>query len=126
MNKFHTRRLWYIGLFALGLSLATGLILFALQQNIHVFFTPSQLLASTHPTHYHFRLGGLVKKNSVKRETEGVGVTFLVTDLKKEILVRYNGILPDLFREGKGVIAEGTLCLPNQPLILPCSTPYLL
>lgn len=60
-------------------------------------------------TDYHFRLGGLVKTGSLTREKKGLGLQFVVTDLKKEVLVSYEGVLPDLFREGKGVIVEGKL-----------------
>lgn len=109
MNKIHKRRLYYLGCFALGLAIATGLILYALKQNINVFLTPSQLAASPLAPDYHFRLGGMVKKKTVRRNPGSLDVQFIVTDLKKDLLVRYTGILPDLFREGTGVIAEGSL-----------------
>jgi|SRR5579862_3631383 len=107
MNKLHKRRLYYIIFSAIGLTLAASFILFSLKQNINVFLTPSQI--STVNSDYHFRLGGMVKKNSVVREKSGLGVSFIVTDLKKEISVHYIGILPDLFHEGKGVITEGRI-----------------
>lgn len=107
MNKLHKRRLYFIMTFALGISIAAGLILYALKQNISVFMTPSQITSNL--IDYHCRLGGVVKKNSVRRDKEGLGVEFAVTDFKSEVVVRYQGILPDLFREGKGVIAEGHL-----------------
>jgi cytochrome c-type biogenesis protein CcmE len=109
MNKIHKRRLYYVGLFALGLSLAAGLILYALKQNINVFLTPSQIANTQLTSHYHFRLGGMVKKHSVTRDKNGLGVEFVVTDLKRDLSVRYIGVLPDLFREGTGVIAEGSM-----------------
>jgi cytochrome c-type biogenesis protein CcmE len=109
MNTIHKRRLYYIGLFALGLTIATGLILYALKQNINVFLTPGQLANAHISADYHFRLGGMVKVGSVARDKNGLGVAFIVTDLKRDLLVRYVGILPDLFRAGKGVIAEGSL-----------------
>lgn len=109
MNKIHKRRLYFVGLFIVGLALAAGLILYALKQNINAFLTPSQLQASQLVADYHFRLGGMVKKGSLMRDAEGLGVVFVVTDLKSEMKVRYVGVLPDLFREGKGVIAEGTM-----------------
>lgn len=108
MNKTHKQRLYYVVFFAIGLTIATSLILYALKQNINVFVTPSQLITSN-DTHYHFRLGGVVKKGSIVRDKEGLGVNFIVTDLKNEMLVRYVGILPDLFRENKGIVAEGNL-----------------
>ena len=86
-----------------------GLILFALKQNINVFVTPSEINAKERGSEYAMRLGGLVKTGSVKRDVQGLGVSFIVTDLKQDLPVRYEGVLPDLFREGKGVIAEGML-----------------
>lgn len=109
MNKIHKRRLYYVGLFALGLAVAAGLILYALKQNINVFLTPGQIANAHITADYHFRLGGMVKNGSVVRDHNGLGVEFVVTDLKRDLRVRYVGILPDLFREGKGVITEGSL-----------------
>lgn len=109
MNKIHKTRLTYLILFLLGLSIVAGLILYALKQNINVFLTPSELSAAKLPSHHTFRLGGQVKIDSVKRDSNSLQVQFIVTDLKKEVRVNYTGILPDLFREGKGVIALGYL-----------------
>lgn len=109
MNALQQRRLYYVVLFLLGLGLATGLVLYALKQNINVFFTPNQLANAHIVTDYHFRLGGVVKNGSVKRDKQGLGVHFIVTDFKRDLPVYYNGVLPDLFHEGKGVIAEGSL-----------------
>jgi cytochrome c-type biogenesis protein CcmE len=107
MNIIHKRRLYYISLLIIGLALAVGLILYALRQNINVFLTPSQIITAQLAPEHHFRLGGMVKKGSVQRDAQGLGVQFIVTDLQKEIHVHYSGILPDLFREGKGVVADG-------------------
>lgn len=110
MNHIHKRRLYYICFFGLGLSIATALVLFALKQNINVFYTPSELSQlTTIKTDYQFRLGGMVQTDSVRRQKNSLDVEFDVTDFKKLIHVKYSGILPDLFREGKGVIAEGHL-----------------
>lgn len=109
MNKIHKRRVYYVCLFAAGLALAAGLILYALTQNLNVFLTPTQLSETQVASDYHIRLGGIVKQGSIVRDHESLGVHFTVTDLKHDVPVRYNGILPDLFREGKGVIAEGFL-----------------
>jgi len=109
MNNIHRKRLYYIAIFAVGFSLAAGLILYALKQNINAFLTPSQLLTHALPTDYHLRLGGVVQTGSVVRDKESLGVDFIITDFKKGIPVHYVGVLPDLFREGKGVIAEGSL-----------------
>ena len=109
MNKIHQRRLYLVVLFLLGLTLASSLILYALKQNINVFLTPNQVSSSSLSTDYHFRLGGMVKKNSVVHDKTGLGMQFIVTDFKKDLQVRYSGVLPDLFREGKGVVASGNL-----------------
>lgn len=109
MNKIQKRRLYYIICCGLALCAAAGLILFALKQNINVFVTPTQLVSGRYPADYHFRLGGLVKRGSVIRSKDNLNVTFIVTDLKHELLVHYDGILPDLFREGTGVVVEGVL-----------------
>jgi cytochrome c-type biogenesis protein CcmE len=93
------------GLAALGA--AAALVLTAFQENLVFFFTPSQVAAREAPTGRTFRIGGMVEKGSVKRE--GVEVRFVVTDTAKSIPVLYNGALPDLFREGKGVVAQGQL-----------------
>jgi cytochrome c-type biogenesis protein CcmE len=93
------------GLVALGA--AAALVLTAFQDNLVFFFTPSQVAAKEAPTGRTFRIGGMVEKGSVKRE--GVEVRFLVTDTAKSIAVVYSGALPDLFREGKGVVAQGQL-----------------
>ena len=93
------------GLVALGA--ASALVLTAFQQNLVFFFTPSQVAAQEAPLGKTFRIGGMVEKGSVKRE--GVEVRFVVTDTAKTIAVVYRGALPDLFREGKGVVAQGQL-----------------
>lgn len=108
MNKIHKKRIYFISLFIAGLALSASLILYALKQNINVFLTPSQINQAQIAQHF-FRLGGVVKPGSVKRDEQGLGVEFIVADLKSEIPVRFEGILPDLFREGKGVVAEGKL-----------------
>src|SRR3990167_3942130 len=109
MNKLHKQRLIYVVLLTSGLAIASSLILYALKQNINVFITPKQIATLHLSTPYHFRLGGVVKKGSVVRDQQGLGVQFIVTDFKSDVLVQYNGVLPDLFREGKGVITEGHL-----------------
>ncbi len=108
MNKIQQRRLYMIGISAVGVALAAALILYALRQNINAFMTPTEMTSQQLAADYHCRLGGLVKDKSIVREKQGLGVQFIVTDFKQEVPVHYQGILPDLFREGKGVIAEGT------------------
>lgn len=107
MNQIHKKRFYYICLFAFGLGLAASFIFYALKQNMNVFVTPSDLSTLTIPPDYQLRLGGMVKKHSVIHEKNSLNVQFVVTDYKQERVVHYNGVLPDLFREGKGVIAEG-------------------
>jgi cytochrome c-type biogenesis protein CcmE len=89
------------------LGVATALVLSAFRQNLVYFYTPSDVAANKAPANQTFRVGGLVETGSVKRE--GVRVTFRVTDTAQTITVAYDGILPDLFREGKGVVAEGRI-----------------
>jgi len=90
-----------------ALAVAAGLVLTAFQQNLVFFFTPSQVAAKEAPQGKTFRIGGMVEKGSVKRQADGLTVNFLVTDTAKSIPVMYRGALPDLFREGKGVVAQG-------------------
>ena len=89
------------------LSGAVALVLAALDQNLSYFYSPSDIAEA--PRGRPIRLGGLVEEDSVERQTDGVTVTFRVTDLANSIAVTYQGLLPDLFREGQGVITEGTL-----------------
>jgi cytochrome c-type biogenesis protein CcmE len=108
MNIHHKRRLTWILVLMTTSSIAMGLILYALRQNINLFYTPSQL-KEDHLKHKlkYFRLGGMVVKGSIKRE--GLKVKFQVSDLENSLEIEYVGILPDLFKEGQGVIARGSL-----------------
>ena len=96
-----------VGLGALGL--ASALVLNAFQSNLVFFFSPSQIAANEAPRERNFRVGGLVEQGSLKRDPGGLTVNFVVTDLAQKIPVTYTGLLPDLFREGKGVVAQGKL-----------------
>jgi cytochrome c-type biogenesis protein CcmE len=102
----HKRFAW-IALGVVALGIATALVLTAFNRNLVFFFTPSQVAANEAPIGRMFRIGGMVVPGSVKRE--GVEVHFAVTDTAKTIPVVYRGQLPDLFREGKGVVAQGNL-----------------
>jgi cytochrome c-type biogenesis protein CcmE len=106
MKPRHKRLAWIGGIVA-SVAVAAGLVLNAFQSNLVFFFSPSQVVAKEAPTAKTFRLGGLVKEGSVKRN--GTEVEFAVTDTAQTINVRYTGILPDLFKEGKGVVAQGQL-----------------
>ncbi|HZO02335.1 MAG TPA: cytochrome c maturation protein CcmE [Burkholderiales bacterium] len=101
------KRLAAIGVGVAALAIVAALVLTAFEKNLVFFFTPSQVAANEAPQGRLFRIGGMVEKGSVKRE--GVEVRFVVTDTAKTIPVVYRGALPDLFREGKGVVAQGTL-----------------
>ncbi|HYF59286.1 MAG TPA: cytochrome c maturation protein CcmE [Burkholderiaceae bacterium] len=101
------KRLAWIVAGLVALSVIVALVLSALRSNIVFFFTPTQVAANEAPQGRAFRVGGLVEPGSVKRE--GLEVSFRVTDSAKTIPVVYRGTLPDLFKEGKGVVAQGTL-----------------
>jgi len=92
-----------------ALGAAAALVLNAFQSNLVFFFSPSQVMANEAPRGKMFRIGGLVEAGSLKRESDGLTVHFRVTDTAQTINVVYTGILPDLFKEGKGVVAQGTL-----------------
>jgi cytochrome c-type biogenesis protein CcmE len=107
--KSRNKKLLAIGLTVVGLSIAASLILNAFQSNLVFFFSPTQVANGEAPKDRAFRIGGLVEDGSVKREADGLTVRFVVTDTAKSMNVVYKGILPDLFKEGKGVVAEGKL-----------------
>lgn len=98
------------GLVAVGL--AVGLMTYAMRENINLFYTPSQVVAGEAPLHKRIRVGGLVVVGSLQRG-DGLAVTFDITDNAQTIRVRFSGILPDLFREGQGIIANGRLVEQN-------------
>ena len=101
------KRLAAIGLGVAALGIAAALVLGAFEKNLVFFFTPSQVAANEAPQGRLFRIGGMVLAGSVQRS--GIEVRFVVTDTARSIPVVYRGALPDLFREGKGVVAQGTL-----------------
>jgi len=103
------KRLAMIAAGIVALGIATALILNAFRSNLVFFYTPSEIAARQAPIGHDFRVGGMVVDGSLQRQSDGVTVRFLVTDTVKSIPVVYKGILPDLFREGKGVVAQGKL-----------------
>lgn len=109
MMKARTRRLGWIAAGLTLLGLATALVLNAFQSNLVFFFTPSQVAANEAPQGRPFRIGGMVEAGSVARDRDSLTVHFRVTDTARTIAVSYTGLLPDLFREGKGVVAQGML-----------------
>jgi cytochrome c-type biogenesis protein CcmE len=107
--KPRTRRaIWIVSGLA-GLGVAAALVLNAFRSNLVFFFTPSQVVAREAPHDRSFRIGGLVEAGSVVRDKDALTVRFRVTDTAQTIPVLFTGILPDLFREGKGVVAQGKL-----------------
>ncbi|QOG19183.1 cytochrome c maturation protein CcmE [Bradyrhizobium sp. SEMIA] len=106
------RRLAIISAAGVTLAIAIGLILFALRDSIVFFYGPSELTANAPPPGTRLRIGGLVKRGSLTHEGSST-VIFAVTDLKHEVKVSYTGLLPDLFREGQGIVAEGTVEGPS-------------
>jgi cytochrome c-type biogenesis protein CcmE len=105
--KPRTKRIAIVAGGLAALAVVAGLVLSAFQQNLVFFFTPSQVAANEAPQGKTFRIGGMVETGSVKRQPDGVTVRFIVTDTAKSVPVVYHGALPDLFREGKGVVAQG-------------------
>ena len=91
------------------LGLVAALVLNAFQSNLVFFFSPTQIAAGEAPKGKPFRIGGLVKEGSLQREADGVTQRFVVTDTEQELPVAFKGILPDLFREGRGAVAQGRL-----------------
>jgi len=109
MHPVRKRKLTYIIFAMVGIAIATSLVLYALRQNINLFYTPSQVLSGAAPSHSSFRVGGLVEKGSLHHQNQDLQVSFLVSDGHKAIRIVYKGILPDLFREGQGIVAQGRL-----------------
>ena len=107
MHAIRKKRIILISFFGLGVSLAVGLVLYALKQNINLYYTPSQIYSEKAPLHHELRLGGIVKKNTVHKNK--LHVNFIMTDGVSDVPVEYVGVLPNLFREGQGIVAEGQL-----------------
>jgi cytochrome c-type biogenesis protein CcmE len=108
MTKRQKRLAFIVGGLAL-VGAAAGLVLYALKDNVSLYFTPTQVANHEAPQGRNFRIGGLVEPGSVKREGDGLTVHFRVTDNVQGMDVVYKGILPDLFKEGKGIVAQGKL-----------------
>ena len=112
MNPKRRKLLFIVIFIVLGTGTAVGLVLAAFQQNLLYFYSPLQVKNGEAPTSRNFRIGGLVVNGSVKRDPNSLDVRFGLTDTVDSITVTYDGVLPDLFREGQGIIANGKL-LPN-------------
>jgi len=109
MHPLRKQRLYGVSLIVLLSSAAIGLVAFALRDNINLFYPPSEVAAGNAPADRNIRLGGMVVEGSIERSETSLATQFLVTDYEASVSVRYTGILPDLFAEGQGVVAEGRL-----------------
>jgi cytochrome c-type biogenesis protein CcmE len=106
MKRRHKRIAFIVAGLA-GLGIAAALVLSAFQKNLVFFFSPSQVVHKEAPVNRTFRVGGLVQEGTLKRDNDGLTVRFAVTDTAQSIPVVYKGILPDLFKEGRGCVAQG-------------------
>ncbi len=109
MNPRRRKILFSVIFIIVGMAAATALALKAFQENLLYFYSPSQVVAGEAPSSRNFRIGGLVVVNSVERDPETLFVQFKLTDTLQDVTVNYEGILPDLFREGQGIVANGQL-----------------
>lgn len=109
MTPRRKKRLMIVGLVLIGVAGATALFLTAFRENLVYFYSPSEIAQGKAPEGRTFRVGGLVKENSLERDEDTLEARFVVTDGAKEVRVVYSGVLPDLFKEGQGVVANGKL-----------------
>ena len=109
MTPKRKKRLMLIALMVAGVAIAAGFALKAFNENLMFFYTPSAVAAGEAPANHPIRVGGLVTSGSVKRQEDGLTVRFDITDNAETITIQYTGILPDLFREGQGIVALGEL-----------------
>lgn len=109
MKPARKQRLILISLMVIGAGVATAFALKSFNENLMYFFPPSDVVAGKAPKDALFRLGGMVVKGTVERPDKSMLVRFKLTDFKQEVMVEYTGILPDLFREGQGIVAHGKL-----------------
>ena len=109
MHPIRRQRLFIVLFVVGGISLAVGLGLFALQENINLFYSPTQIVEGEAPQDQLIRAGGMVVEGSVKRDTDSLKVEFQITDYAETVTVEFEGILPDLFREGQGIVSQGRM-----------------
>ena len=120
MNPRRKKRLAVISTIVFGVAAVVGLVLYALSQNIDLFYTPHEIIQGKDDSGIkpqigqRIRVGGMVKKGSVKRNGDNLKVSFIIYDNHDEITVDYEGLLPDLFREGQGIVANGALISPRR------------
>ncbi len=116
MTPTRKKRLLLILLVFVGVAIATGIFLLAFKENIMFFKSPTEIAAGDYPQQRSFRIGGMVKDHSLQRANDSLKSNFIVTDFKHDVNVQYEGILPDLFREGQGVVAIGKM--PSADLFI--------
>ncbi len=109
MNPKRKKKLILLSSMVVAASIAIGLVLYALTENINLFYTPTQIAEGEAPVAQRIRAGGMVVDGSIKRSPNSLDVQFAVTDYEHEVLVKYTGILPDLFREGQGIVTMGEM-----------------
>ena len=109
MHPIRRQRLILVIFIIVGASLAVGLALYALNQNINLYYTPTQLSEGMVPKGRVFRIGGIVKPGTIKHAAQGLGMSFVLTDYVHNIPVYFNGVLPDLFGPGQGIVVQGKL-----------------
>jgi cytochrome c-type biogenesis protein CcmE len=109
MKPHRRKKLGIILFIAAGLSVAVGFTAFALKQNINMFYTPTQVAQGEVGSGQHFRIGGMVKTGTVIGAPDSLKVSFVTTDFVSDVPIQFEGMLPDLFREGQGIVAEGEM-----------------
>ena len=109
MKPHRRKKLGIILFITAGLSVAVGFTAYALKQNINMFYTPTQVAEGEVGAGQHFRIGGMVKTGTVLGAPDSLKVNFVTTDFVSDVPIQYEGILPDLFREGQGIVAEGEM-----------------
>lgn len=109
MNAVQKKRLYFIVFTLVVITIVVALALYALKQNINLFYTPTQIAKGEVTSDQLFRLGGVVKKGTIKQDPNKLQISFVISDNLHNVLVEYEGVLPDLFREGQSVVIEGHL-----------------
>jgi len=109
MNPKRKQRLLIVSFLTIGFGIVVGLAMFALSENINLFYNPTQIASGEAPKNAKIRAGGMVREGSVSRNDNSLAVQFVLTDYNSDVKVSYTGILPDLFREGQGIVALGKL-----------------
>jgi cytochrome c-type biogenesis protein CcmE len=113
MHPVRKQRLYIVLFIVVGASIATALIVYALRENMNLFYSPSDIAEGKAPLDTRMRAGGMVREGSLKRSGDALEVNFVVTDYAHDVAVSYEGILPDLFAEGQGVVVTGTQTAPG-------------